>query len=233
MLKTRFGCDRGVANLGWLYGRHSFSFAEYLDPDNMAWGNLRVINEDQIEPGTGFDTHGHRNMEIVSFMLKGRLEHRDNMGNHTVIPAGDVQRMSAGAGVLHSEYNPDTSLTNHFFQIWIIPNQYNLAPGYEQKTFPLQERKGRLCLIASPSGEEDSLTINADARLFTANLEIGESLSYESIDSRKSYIHVIEGEMSINGISLQSGDALKVSGHEIITINAVTEAAFLLFDLAP
>lgn len=232
MFRVRKSADRGSANLGWLLGRHSFSFASYYDPEYVNWGNLRVINEDRIAPGTGFDTHGHRDMEIISYILSGSLEHKDNMGNSTVIPPGDVQRMSAGYGVMHSEYNPEKKDRNHFFQIWITPLKTGIAPSYEQKTFSDEFKRGKLRLIASPDGRDNSLTINADASLYAGIFDSSESTSLVLDPRRKAYVHVARGSLLANGQLLNEGDALLIAEEETLTLSETKQVEVLVFDLS-
>lgn len=225
--------DRGHADLGWLKSHHTFSFAEYFDPEQMGWGNLRVINEDRVAPDMGFGTHSHRDMEIVSYVLSGELAHKDSMGNGTSIPPGDVQCMSAGTGITHSEFNhaPDTS--THFLQIWIQPHQRGLTPGYEQKTIPADEKRGRLRLIASRMGTDRSVTIHADARIFAGLFDGTESAELTLPPGRKGYVHVARGRLNVNGLSLAAGDGLKLAEEPLITLSGGTAAEVLVFDLAP
>ncbi len=232
MLTVRKSLDRGDADHGWLKSRHSFSFAGYYDPQHMGWGNLRVINEDRIAPGTGFGTHGHRDMEIVSYVLSGELAHKDTMGNSTAIPPGDVQRMSAGSGVQHSEFNHAPTET-HFFQIWIEPSAKSIAPGYEQKTFSEDEKRGQLRLVASPDGAQGSVTIHADASLY-AGLFDGTQSSTLALDAqRKCYVHLVRGALRANGVSLNAGDAALLEGETQLTLDGARDAEVLVFELAP
>jgi len=231
MITLRQSQDRGYADHGWLKSFHSFSFAGYYDPAHMGWGNLRVINEDRLAPGTGFGTHAHQNMEIVSYVLSGGLAHKDDMGNGTNIPAGDVQRMSAGRGVRHSEFNQFSDAPTHFFQIWILPQKPGIDPGYEQKT--LERKPGVLQLIASPDGAEGSLTIHADASLYRvifddAAAEVGMTLN----PKRKAYVHVVRGAGQVNGQKVQIGDAVMLDSETQLTLSALEAAEFLVFDLA-
>ena len=196
MLTIRKSQDRGYADHGWLKSMHSFSFAGYYDPLHMGWGNLRVINEDRIAPGKGFGTHGHSDMEIISYVLSGALAHKDTMGNSTAIPPGDVQRMSAGTGVQHSEFNHATSET-HFFQIWIEPSVRQIAPGYEQKTFATQDKRGKLRLVASPDGAHGSVTIHADASLYAGLFDGAEVASLALDPARKAYVHLVRGTLTV------------------------------------
>jgi quercetin 2,3-dioxygenase len=231
MLTLRKAQDRGYADHGWLNSFHSFSFASYHDPQFMGWGNLRVINEDRVAAGMGFGKHGHRNMEIISYVLSGELAHEDSMGNIKGIPPGDVQRMSAGSGVTHSEFNHAKDQTTHFLQIWIEPNVMEVAPSYEQKTIPAIDKQGNLCLIASPDGAGHSVKIHADAKLY-AGLFDGEESTQLKLDSkRKAYVHLIQGELTVNGIALQGGDALLIDDEEDILLSDGKNAEVLVFDL--
>lgn len=232
MLTLRKSQDRGYADHGWLKSFHSFSFADYYDPQHMGWGNLRVINEDRIAPGTGFGTHGHRDMEIISYVLSGELAHKDSMGNGRAIPPGDVQRMSAGRGVMHSEYNHAPQATTHFFQIWIEPNVRGIAPGYEQKTFATAEKRGALRLVASPDGAEGSVTIHADARLYAGLFDGDESVTLPLDSGRKSYVHLVRGELEVNGQRLTAGDAALIAQEQNLTLRAGSDAEVLVFDLS-
>ncbi|MDB5893529.1 MAG: quercetin 2,3-dioxygenase [Rhodoferax sp.] len=233
MLTLRKSQDRGHADHGWLKSQHSFSFAGYMDPAHMGWGNLRVINEDRVAPGMGFGTHGHRDMEIISYVLEGNLAHKDTMGNVKGIPPGDVQRMSAGRGVQHSEFNHAPDQTTHFLQIWILPKVNGIAPGYEQKSFSAAEKRGRLRLVASGDGADGSVTINADAALY-AGLFDGDERATLSLDpTRKGYVHLVRGELDVNGQKLSAGDALLVDGESALSLAHGRDAEVLVFDLAP
>lgn len=231
MITLRKSSDRGQADHGWLHSQHSFSFADYHDPQEMGWGPLRVINEDSVEPGQGFGTHGHRDMEIISYVLDGELEHKDSMGNGTVIRPGDVQRMSAGTGVRHSEFNPSPRSPVHFLQIWIEPAAVGMAPSYEQKYFSPEEKKGRLRLLASQDGRDGSVTVHRDADLYAGLLGPGEMVTHQLATDRMAYLHLIRGEASINGVRLETGDAAKIKGEEKLTIIANADSEVLLFDL--
>jgi len=233
MLTLRKSQDRGHADHGWLKSQHSFSFAGYYDPAHVGWGNLLVINEDRIAPGTGFGTHGHRDMEIVSYVMSGSLAHKDSMGNGTVIPPGDVQRMSAGSGVRHSEFNHATDSVTHFLQIWIEPNQLGIAPGYEQKTFADAEKRGRLRLVASPDGADGSVVIHADARLYAGLLDGAEAATLTVDPARKAYVFLVRGALSVNGQALQAGDAALLADESAVALTAGRDAEVLVFDLAP
>jgi redox-sensitive bicupin YhaK (pirin superfamily) len=240
MISLRKSADRGHANHGWLDSHHSFSFAGYHDPAHMGFGNLRVINEDRIAAGSGFGTHGHRDMEIVSYVLSGALAHKDSMGNGSgatgesgVILPGDVQRMSAGRGVMHSEFNHATDHTTHFLQIWIEPALRGVEPGYEQKHFAAADKRGRLRLIASPDGRDGSLTMNADASLYAGLFDGDEALEQPLDAQRKTYVHLVRGEAHVNGQRLEAGDALRIEGEARLHIDQAHDAEVLVFDLRP
>ena len=238
MITLRKSSDRGFADHGWLKSFHSFSFADYYDPDHMGFGNLRVINEDRIAPGTGFGTHGHRDMEIVSYVLSGELAHKDSMGNGQpnaavsgVIRPGDVQRMSAGTGVRHSEFNHAADATTHFLQIWIEPGERGIAPGYEQRHFDSAEKRGRLRLIASPDGRDGSVTIHADASIYSGLFDGAEHAEQPLDPKRKAYVHVVRGQAEINGKRLGSGDAAGLEGETSLVVANARDAEILVFDL--
>ena len=233
MLTIRRSQDRGHADHGWLKSQHSFSFAGYYDPAWLGWGNLLVINEDRIAPGTGFGTHSHRDMEIVSYVLSGELAHRDDMGNGTTIPPGDVQRMSAGRGVRHSEFNHAADRQTHFFQIWIEPNRKGIDPGYEQKTFADADKRGRLCLVASPDGAEGSVTIHADASIRAGLFDSSEAATLALDPARKAYVHLVRGRLTVNGEALVGGDAALITNESLLTLSDGADAEVLVFDLAP
>ena len=233
MLTLRKSCERGYADHGWLKSFHSFSFAGYYDPKHMGWGNLRVINEDRIAPGMGFGTHGHRDMEIISYVVSGNLAHKDSMGNVKGIPPGDVQRMSAGTGVQHSEFNHAEGETTHFFQIWIEPSKNGIPPGYEQKTFSAAEKQGVLRLLASPDASDGSVKINADAKLYSGLFEAGQSASIDLSSLRKGYVHLMRGKISVNGQNLSAGDAALLNGETRVELTQAEDAEVLVFDLAP
>jgi len=232
MLKVRRSADRGHADHGWLKSQHSFSFADYDDPRHMGWGNLRVLNEDRIAPGTGFGTHGHRDMEIVSYVLSGELAHKDSLGNVKGIPPGDVQRMSAGTGVRHSEFNNAPGEHTHFLQIWIEPDRPGIAPGYEQKTFPDAGKRGRLQLVASRGAALGSITIHADAAIYAGLLDTGEAASLTLDPARKAYVHLVRGQLTANGQLLTAGDALLMQGEPLLALSDPKAAEVLVFDLA-
>jgi quercetin 2,3-dioxygenase len=238
MLTHRKSSDRGYADHGWLKSYHSFSFADYHDPAQMGVGNLRVINEDRIAPGTGFGTHGHRDMEIVSYVLDGALAHKDSMGNgqdggmHAgVIRPGDVQRMSAGTGVRHSEFNHAADATTHFLQIWILPSRAGIDPGYEQKHFDAAAKRGRLALVASPDGTQGSVTIHADARILAGLFDGAESAAMDLDAQRLTYVHLVRGRLSVNGARLEAGDALTLRGESRLDLSDGEAAEVLVFDL--
>jgi quercetin 2,3-dioxygenase len=229
--ELRRGGDRGYADHGWLKSFHTFSFAGYYDPRHMGFGALRVINEDRVAPGQGFGTHPHRDMEIISYVLDGALEHRDSMGNGSVIRPGDVQRMSAGTGVFHSEYNPSASEPVHFLQIWIEPAERGIEPGYEQKHFTADQKRGRLRLLASRDGREGSVLIHQDAALYAALIDGDERIEHEIAPGRHAYVHVALGRITVNGEQLGAGDALKLSADQRIVLEDGEDAEVLLFDL--
>ena len=233
MITLRRSIERGHANHGWLDSHHSFSFADYHDPAHMGWGNLRVINEDRIAPGTGFGTHGHRDMEIISYVLEGELAHKDSIGNGATIQPGDVQRMSAGRGILHSEYNHAPQQTTHFLQIWILPNAQGVTPGYEQKNFLATVKRGRLRLVASPDGREGSVTLHADASMYVGLFDGDETAELALDPQRKGYVHVARGEVTVNGHALSAGDALKLAGESAVQVEGGRDAEVIVFDLEP
>jgi redox-sensitive bicupin YhaK (pirin superfamily) len=232
MLTVRKSQDRGHADHGWLNSFHSFSFAGYHDPRHMGFGNLRVINEDRIAPGTGFGTHGHRDMEIISYVLSGELAHKDSMGNVQGIPPGDVQRMSAGTGVMHSEFNHAARQTTHFLQIWILPDQQGIAPSYEQKTFATAEKRGALRLVASPDGARGSVTVHADAALYAGLLDGQEAVTRPLNPARKTYVHLVRGALRVNGQALAAGDAALLENESSLALTDGQDAEVLVFDLA-
>ena len=231
MIEIRRARERGHAEHGWLDSWHSFSFANYHDPAHMGFSALRVINEDRIQPGTGFGTHGHRDMEIISYVLEGALGHKDSMGTGSTIVPGDVQRMSAGRGVQHSEQNQDKAGVTHFLQIWIEPNVRGIAPGYEQKHFDAASKRGRLRLVASADGADGSVTIHQDAHIY-AGLFAGAERAVQPIaPGRKAYLHVVRGKLTANGTPLAAGDALKMTGIPEVVLEQGEDAEVLLFDL--
>ncbi len=239
MLTLRKSGERGHADHGWLDSRHSFSFANYYDPKHMGFGNLRVINEDRIAPGTGFGTHGHRDMEIVSYVLCGELAHKDSMGNGAaggansgVIRPGDVQRMSAGRGVMHSEFNHAPRDTTHFLQIWIEPDVRGIDPGYEQRHFTDADKRGRLRLVASPDARDGSVKIHADAALYAGLFDGAESADLSLDPARKAYVHVVRGRIAANGRRLEAGDALAIEAESRLSLADGEQAEVIVFDLA-
>lgn len=231
MVTVRPAEERGHARLDWLDSYHTFSFGEYHDPRHMGVSNLRVINDDTVSPGGGFATHGHRDMEIVSYVLEGALEHKDSMGNGSVIRPGDVQLMSAGTGVTHSEYNQSDGEPVHFLQIWLQPNRLGVDPGYAQKEFPQSERRGRLTLLVSPDGRDGSLAANQDALLWGSLLGPGESVSHRLEAGRRGYIHVARGSVRVNGTELGGGDGARIEQEYDVGIEGIEDAEILYFDL--
>jgi redox-sensitive bicupin YhaK (pirin superfamily) len=232
MLLVRRSEDRGRANLGWLDSRHTFSFADYHDPRFMGYGPLRVINEDRVQAGQGFGTHGHRDMEIISYVLEGELAHRDSLGHGSVIRRGDVQRMTAGTGVQHSEFNHSKSELVHFFQIWVIPNRRNLPPGYEEKRFEDAEKRDRLRLVASGDGRDGSVTIHQDTDLYASLLTSGQEVTQTTERLRKGWIQLASGAVTVNGETLAPGDGAAIAYEETVTIKATADSELLLFDMA-
>lgn len=232
MIELRPGAERGHANHGWLDSYHSFSFAEYHDPQHMGFGPLRVINEDWINPAAGFGTHGHRDMEIITYVLEGELAHQDSIGNGSVIRPGDVQRMSAGKGVLHSEFNHAQDRPTHLLQIWIEPNVFGIAPGYEEKHFDAAQKRGRLRLIASPDGEDGSVRIHQDAKVYAGLFDGAEHADLPLAAGRRAYVHVARGDVNVNGKPLKAGDALKLADEPRIELSDGRQAEVLLFDLS-
>lgn len=231
MLTLRKSSERGYAHHGWLESWHSFSFADYYDPAHTRFGPLRVINEDIVQPGQGFPTHGHRDMEILTYILSGALRHRDSMGNGEDIVRGEVQLMRAGSGVQHSEFNPSSSEAVHLLQIWIMPAQQGLAPAYWQKTFPDEAKRSRWCLLVSPDAAAGSLPIQQDARVSAALLDAGEELGYPLRAGHKAYLHAARGSVHVNGQQLRAGDALMVADEDALTLRDAQDAEVLLFDL--
>jgi quercetin 2,3-dioxygenase len=232
MVTLRKSQDRGYADHGWLKSYHSFSFAGYHDPDHMGWGNLRVINEDRVAPGAGFGKHGHRDMEIISYVLSGELAHQDSMGNIKGIPPGDVQRMSAGTGVMHSEFNLAKDRTTHFLQIWIEPVRTGIHPSYEQKTIPAAEKRGTLRLIASSEPSPHAVRINADAHVYAGLFDGAETAELTLDPARKGYVHLVRGALEVNGQRLEAGDAVLLDRESRIAIANGDDAEVLVFDLA-
>ena len=230
MITLRQSQERGYADHGWLKSYHSFSFAGYYDPAHMGWGNLRVINEDRLAPGAGFGTHGHQDMEIISYVISGGLAHKDSIGNGTTIPAGDVQRMSAGSGVRHSEFNQFKDVPTHFFQIWILPTESGIEPGYEQTT--LARNPGTLQLIAGPAGAGAALTIHADALLYRGIFDQPGRLTLQLNQERKVYVHLVQGTAEVNGLQLGTGDAALLADEVLLSVTAIAAAEVLVFDLS-
>ena len=231
MLNLRKSQDRGVASFGWLRSQHTFSFGHYHDPAHMGVGPLRVINEDRVAPGRGFEPHSHKNMEIISYVLDGALEHKDSMGNGSVLRYGDVQRMSAGTGVTHSEYNGSKTEPVHFLQIWVIPGEAGGAPGYEEKHFDAESKKGRLRLIASNDGREGSVSLRQDAAIYASILDGADRVDHPLREGRQAYVQVARGSVTVNGARLGAGDAVQVSGEAVLGLAEAQDAEVLVFDL--
>ncbi len=231
MLALRRSKDRGYAHQGWLESWHSFSFADYHDPAHMYYSVLRVLNDDRIAPNSGFGTHPHQDMEIITYLLEGSLEHRDSMGNGSVIKAGEVQRMTAGSGITHSEFNPSDSAPVHLLQIWILPDRRGRTPEYEQKIFSPEERHGRFCLIASPDGRDGSLTVHQDVRMYASILGADDTLVYDFAPGRRGYLQVATGELIVDGHPLREGDGLRIARQNQIAMGTPGQTEFLLFDL--
>lgn len=232
MLMFRPSEARGHASFGWLDSRHSFSFGRYFDPDHMGFGALRVINEDKVAPGAGFDTHDHQDMEIITYVLEGGVEHKDSLGTGSVVRPGDVQRMTAGTGIQHSEFNASSTEPVHFLQIWIEPERKRLEPGYEQKTFPANDRRGTLKLVGSRDGRDGSLTIHQDVDLYSTNLATGDGVTHEIRSGRKVWIQVARGTIQANDQPLYAGDGLGLSDEGTLVFTATDDAEVLLFDLS-
>jgi len=232
MTTVRRSNQRGHADRGWLKSFHSFSFGDYYDPKNMGFRTLRVINEDWVKGGTGFGTHPHRDMEIVTYVLTGALAHQDSMGNASEIRPGDVQRMTAGSGVTHSEVNPSETETVHLLQIWLLPEAKGLTPSYEQKNFPAEEKRGRLRLVASRDGRDGAVTIHQDAEIYSSLLEPGQAVTHLLAAGRHAWVQVIRGEVTVNGEALHTGDAIAVSEESQVQVTGTEAAELLLFDLA-
>lgn len=232
MVSIRRSEDRGHADHGWLQTAHTFSFAHYFDPNFMNFGPLRVLNQDRVAPGKGFGTHGHRDMEIVSYVLEGVMEHKDSMGNGSRMHPGEVQLMSAGSGVQHSEFNGSDEEPLHFLQMWVIPRERGTTPRYEQRVFSEDERRGKLCLVVSPDGADGSLTIGQDARLFTGLLGVGESTTFELDEGRDAWLHVARGSVNLNGEELRTGDGAGVQAESQLTLEGVDDAEVVLWELA-
>jgi quercetin 2,3-dioxygenase len=231
MIEIRRSAERGHANHGWLDSYHSFSFADYYDPEHVHFGPLRVINEDRIAPGQGFGAHGHRDMEIVTYVLEGALTHRDSMGNGSTIRPGDVQRMSAGTGVMHSEFNASNEDPLHLLQIWVLPRRAGDPPGYEEKRFEDADKRGHLRVVASPDGRDGSVTIGSDASIYAALIDGAEQVRYALERGRQAYVHVARGALQVNGEALAAGDAAMISATDEVTLGHGEAAEVLLFDL--
>lgn len=232
MIQIRRAADRGHFDHGWLDTFHSFSFGDYSDAKHHHFRALRVINEDRVAPGQGFGMHGHRDMEIVTYVLEGALQHKDSLGNGSILRAGEFQQMSAGSGIRHSEFNPLTAEPVHLYQIWLFPNQRGVTPSYEQKAFSESERLGRLRLVASPGAADGSLTIHQDARVFLSTLRAGDSVTHELSPGRHAWLQVLRGRVSLNGTALDTSDGAAISDERSLTILADQSAEFMLFDLA-
>ena len=232
MIEARKHLDRGHANHGWLDSYHTFSFADYHDPAHMGFSSLRVINEDRVAPGAGFATHSHRDMEIITYVLEGTLEHKDSLGNGSIIRPGDVQRMSAGRGVRHSEFNGSKTAGVHFLQIWILPEKEGIDPGYEQTHFPETERHGKLRLIAAPDGDQGAVRLHQDARIYASVLKADDSVQHALAPGRHAYVQVARGDVALNGHDLHAGDGARVSAESLLDFRTTGTAEFLLFDLA-
>ena len=232
MITFRDRSARGRTQVGWLDSRHSFSFGGYRDPGQMGFRSLRVINEDRVVPGAGFPTHGHRDMEIVSYVLEGGLSHKDSLGNGSVISPGEMQRMSAGSGIMHSEYNASTNEPVHFLQIWILPDRTGIPPGYAQKPLDLDAARGKLVLAAGPDGSGAAVILHQDARIYAARLDAGATVSHDPRPGRGAWLQVARGMVALNDTEMREGDGAAIEGESRIAIEAMTAAEFLLFDLA-
>jgi redox-sensitive bicupin YhaK (pirin superfamily) len=232
MITIRKAEDRGQANFGWLKTYHTFSFANYYDRDYLGFRSLRVINEDRVQPGGGFPTHGHRDMEIITYVLNGALEHKDSLGNGSMIQPGEVQRMSAGTGILHSEYNPSETDAVHLLQIWLFPDTKNLEPSYEQKQFAIAQNPNQLHLVAAPQGKNNAVTIHQDVELYAGILQPGATITYNLSPQRHAWLQVAQGAISVNDNLLKAGDGVAIGNEEKLTISASEQAEILLFDLS-
>jgi redox-sensitive bicupin YhaK (pirin superfamily) len=231
MIRIRKALDRGHADHGWLNTYHTFSFADYQDSEQMGFSSLRVINEDRVSPGMGFGAHAHRDMEIVTYVLEGALEHKDSMGNGAILRPGEFQRISAGTGIRHSEFNPSANEPVHFYQIWLLPRSMNIPPSYEQKFFDEEEKRGKLRLVASPDGAEGSLTIHQDARVYLSTLRPGESVKHEMGSGRRAWLQVLRGQVGVQGTTLETSDGLAVSNETELAVVGEQAAEVMLFDL--
>lgn len=232
MLQIRKANERGHADHGWLNAYHTFSFSSYQDPNHMQFRSLRVMNEDRVQPGQGFGTHPHRDMEIVTYVLEGALEHKDSMGNGEVLRVGEFQRMSAGSGITHSEFNPSPSDPVHLYQIWLLPKSKGIEPSYEQKRFPDEEQHNQLRLVASPTAEQGSLHIHQDAWIYLSKIESGATVTHKLAQGRHAWLQVLRGTLSLNGENLETSDGASVSEESLLTIHATSDAEIMLFDLA-
>jgi quercetin 2,3-dioxygenase len=232
MISVRKASQRGLTSIDWLKSRHTFSFGEYYDPKEQGFSDLRVINEDWVAPGAGFPTHSHRDMEIITYVIDGAVQHKDSMGNGSIIKPGDVQRMSAGTGVTHSEYNPSKAEELHLLQIWLLPDRRGHHPGYEQKEIGDAEKRGRLRLIASPDGRDGSVSIHQDARLYAAIMESGKPIAVTLTPGRRGYLQVVRGAVNVNGVALEAGDGARIAEEGALEIGGREESEVLLFDLA-
>jgi redox-sensitive bicupin YhaK (pirin superfamily) len=232
MIQIRPAAERGHFNHGWLDTYHTFSFGDYYDAEQMGFRSLRVINDDRVQPGQGFGMHGHRDMEIVTYVLNGALQHRDSLGNGSILRPGELQHMTAGTGVRHSEFNPSDREEVHLYQIWLLPDRQGLRPGYEQKAFPVEKRQGALRLVASPTGEQGSLTIHQEARLYLSTLGAGETVGHLLKPGRHAWLQVLRGRAALNGRPLSAGDGAAISEEKTLEITGQADAEVLLFDLA-
>jgi redox-sensitive bicupin YhaK (pirin superfamily) len=232
MITIRPGAERGRGDFGWLQARYTFSFNRYYDPEHIQFRSLRVINEDRVRPGAGFGEHGHADMEILTWVLSGAIEHRDSLGHGAVLRPGEVQRMTAGKGIRHSEFNPSADEPLHLLQVWIVPTAEGIEPEYEQRAYPLDARRGRLCLVASEDGREDSMRIHANASLAIANLDPGQPVHYTLAEGRGAWLQVARGRVRLNGVSLEQGDGAAIEDEPSLEVLAEEPAEILLFDLA-
>lgn len=232
MITVRKAEDRGHADHGWLDTNHTFSFASYRDPQHMGFRSLRVMNEDRVAPGKGFGTHAHDNMEIISYVLSGALEHKDSMGNGEVLRPGEFQRISAGSGITHSEFNPSSEEPVHFYQIWLVPNVRDIAPSYQQREFSEGEKLDRLCLVASPDGEDGSLSIHSDANVYLSNLAAGAEVGFDLQPGRHGWLQVLSGSVAVSGNQLSTSDGAAITNEDSVSIVASEDAEIMLFDLA-
>ena len=233
MITVRKSAQRGTTKIDWLDSRHSFSFGDYYDPQHMSFGPLRVVNEDFVQPGKGFGTHPHRDMEIITYIVSGALEHRDSLGTGSVIRPGDVQRMTAGTGIRHSEFNPSATDSVHLLQIWILPEEKNLTPSYEQRAFSEEERRGQLRLIAARDGRNGAVTIHQDSDVYASLLDSGQALTHDLADGRTAWLQLIKGEITLNGAKLSPGDGAAITAERSLKIAATEPSELLLFDLRP